>query len=120
MNEEKEKFKLDLAKSDVETLKERVIQGNEKLYQAFEKIREMVDDKEKWTRALDEYGEASKRLHLICSALKAADFYDCLYIVDGVKTISCLTSDRPRWFCHACPSSKRYWEDEIMKLPRGG
>ena len=97
----------------IDFLRVKCVQGNEKLYKAYEQMKDLSGDARKETN--EKYDEALKKLDIYCDLLKALGFYDCLYIDEnGKKTKGCLRNDQPNWFCRVCPSQKRYWEDEIM------
>lgn len=99
-------------------LRDRVIKGNDKLFQAWLQIRELEDGEEKEYQ-LDRWNEAQERLHSLCLELKAKGYHDCLYIENGKKTRSCLSNPDGFW-CQVCPSKIPYWEQELMNLPSPG
>lgn len=101
---------------DVIALRDRVRAGNDKLFQAWLMTHKFTDDKERWTLEMDKWRAAQQKLCLLCSALKNMGYDDCLYIEDGKKTRSCINSSEGFW-CVVCPSSIRYWEQELMDLP---
>jgi len=101
---------------EVLTLRGRVILGNKKLNDAWEQIKGIADDKEQWAAAMDRWRQASEKLSLLCSELKARGYEDCLYRDDqGRKTVSCLGQGGIG--CRVCPSKIPYWEQELMALP---
>ena len=102
---------------EVLALRDRVIKGNQKLLDAWRKIREIAHNSEEWSAQMARWHEAQERLHILCVELKAKGYTECLYIVDGVKTKGCLSNPDGFW-CQVCPSSFRYWEKELMDLPR--
>lgn len=103
-------------------LRSRVINGNEKLFQAWLQIREIAHDSEEWSRQMELWHQAAEKLSFLCSELKLKNFTGCLYIENGEKTKSCL-SNPDGFFCQVCPSARRYFEEEMASLPgpwRGG
>lgn len=100
---------------EVVALKERVILGNQKLFDAWLKIKELVHNSEEWSREMERWHEASDRLRLLCSELKYKGYNACLYLdANGKKTKSCLNNPNGFW-CLVCPSSFPYWEKELFK-----
>lgn len=100
---------------EVLALKERVILGNQKLFDAWLKIKEFADDKEKWVREMDRWHEAVLKLRGLCSELKYKGYDACLYLaMDGKRTKNCLKNPDGFW-CLVCPSSFPYWEKELFK-----
>lgn len=97
-------------------LRDRVINGNNKLFKAWLQIREIAHDSEEWAKQMELWHQAAEKLSLLCQELKLKDFTDCLYIEDGKKTKSCL-SNPDGFFCVCCSSSIPYWEMEMMSLP---
>lgn len=93
-------------------LRDRVIKGNEKLFLAWQQIRELPSGERECQ--LDQWNEAQEKLHNLCLELKAKGYHDCLYIENGKKIRSCL-SEPGGWWCQVCPSSIPYWEQELMK-----
>lgn len=98
---------------EVLLLRERVINGNQKLFTAWEKLRAMVHDTEEWSKQMERWHEATEKLSLLCGELKLKGYDECLYIVNGQKVKSCLKNPGGFW-CQVCPSSYRYWEKEIF------
>jgi len=99
---------------ELEALKSRIRQGNNKLNLAWLQIREMNgEEKEK---QLDRWNEAQEKLHYLNLELKAKGYCDCLYRNEkGEKTKRCL--DEPNgWWCNVCSSNYSYWEEELMSL----
>ena len=99
---------------EILNLRDRVVRGDEKLFQAWLQIREMNgEEKEK---QLDRWNEAQEKLHYLNLELKAKGYCDCLYRNEkGEKTKRCL--DEPNgWWCNVCSSSYPYWETELMSL----
>lgn len=100
---------------EVLTLRDKVIKGNDVLWRAWLKIRD-IKDKEEKERQLDKWNVAQNRLHYFCLELKSKGYEDCLYLdKDGKKTKNCLKNPDGFW-CQVCPSSISYWEKEIMSL----
>ena len=98
-------------------LRDRVIRGNQKLFDAWMKIREIAHGTEEWSRQMDRWCEAQEKLSSLCSELKMWDYVDCLYINEkGEKTRSCLDNPDGFW-CQVCSSEYPYWEEELMNLP---
>jgi len=90
------------------SLLERVKTGNEKLFRAWEQIREMKG--ESWIKGMDNFAEAHKKLRNLCHKLQLLGYNDCLYMVDGKKTKNC---HNQVYWCQVCPSQIRYWEMEL-------
>lgn len=108
---------------EVLALCDRVRLGNEKLFKAWQKIRELAEDKEEWSRQMDRWNEAQEKLHYLCLELKAKGFHDCLYIENGGKTRSCMASNNPDGFwCQVCPCNPNnpYAGQELLELPGPG
>lgn len=101
--------------SEVLALRDRVKLGNEKLNDAWEQIRGMAHDTEEWKELLEQWHQANKKLSLLCSELKARGYTDCLYIENRKKTKKCLLPGDDIG-CRVCPSSRKYWEKELMEL----
>lgn len=128
-----------------ETLPElvtRVKLGNEKLSKAFDQMKAITPNTERWSAAMEQWHRANLLLKLYCDQLEVLGFLDCLYIKyyeglteeeermvmselaagkvfqvkGGVKTVKCLDG----LGCRVCPSKKAYWEDELMALPSPG
>ena len=119
--EEKQKYEQALGKevSLIDFLQTKCVQGNEKLYNAWEQMKGLSDDARQ--EADKKYNQAIEKLDMYCSTLKAHGFDDCLYIKNGTKTKGCLVNlNQPGWFCRACPASqsRKYWEEEMMSLPK--
>lgn len=96
-------------------MRDRVKLGNEKLFRAWLQIRELAYDSEEWSRQMGRFSEATKKLRGLCAELKLKGYDDCLYMENGKKTKSCLSNPDGFW-CQACPSSRKYSEEELMKL----
>jgi len=101
--------------SEVLALRDRVISGNKKLNDAWEQIRGIAHDAEEWKELLEQWHQANEKLSLLCSELKARGYTDCLYIENGKKTKKCLPPGDAIG-CRVCPSSRKYWEKELMEL----
>ena len=97
-------------------LRDRVKSGNDKLSRAWLQIRDLVGDKEEWSRQMDRWQEATEKLHQLCQELKLKGYDDCLYLEDGKRTRTCLNNPDGFW-CQVCPSVYAYWETELMDLP---
>lgn len=103
---------------EVVALKERVIQGNQKLFNAWLKIKEIAHGSEEWSKQMGRWHDAGSKLHLLCIELQSKGYNDCLYLNDdGKKTKACL-GESNGWWCQVCPSSFCYWENELMDLRR--
>ncbi len=100
---------------EVITLRDRVIKGNQKLFEAWLIIRELAPNTEERSRQMDRWNESQNKLHYLCSELKMKRYDDCLYIVNGKKTKHCLKNQDGFW-CQVCPSTYRYWEKEFSDL----
>ena len=104
---------------EFEALKSRIKLGNEKLWKAWEQIRELADDKERWSQEMNRWAQAKEKLWQLVEELRQRfDFYDCLYLENGKKTRGCLHND-DGFFCQVCPCrlNNPYWEKELMGLP---
>lgn len=106
---------------EVILLKERVVNGNQKLFNAWLKIKELDHGGEEWSKLMDKWNEAQQRLHLLCQELKYLGFDECLYLdINNKRTKHCLKNPDGFW-CQVCPSTTRkYWEEELMNLPGPG
>ncbi len=103
---------------EVLDLRDRVIKGNNKLFAAWQQIRELAHNTEEWSAQMDRWNEAQERLHYLCLELKTKGYHDCLYIENGKKTKLCLSNPDGFW-CQVCSSDIKYWEQELMELPNG-
>lgn len=101
---------------ELDALKDRVRQGNDKLFRAWLQIRELVDDKDEWSRQMNRWQEATEKLHNRCQELKLKGYTDYLYLENGKKVKRCLNNPDGFW-CQACPSIYPYWETELMEMP---
>jgi len=99
---------------EVLDLRDRVIKGNDKLFAAWQQIRELDGEEKEYQ--LDRWNEAQERLHYLCLELQAKGYHDCLYIENGKRAKSCLSNPDGFW-CQVCPSSVPYWAQELMDLP---
>ena len=97
----------------LEELKARVKEGNQKLNDAWQRLVKMDHSTQRWEEEAERWHQANEKLSNLCTELKYAGFNDCLYIEDGKKTRGCLTEGEG---CRVCPSSKNYWEQELMSL----
>lgn len=105
---------------EVLELRDRIIRGNQKLFDAWLKIREFAHNTEKWSQQMDRWSEAQTKLHYLCLELQAKGYEDCLYLDENGKRVkSCLNNPDGFW-CQVCPSRFRYWEKELMSLPSAG
>lgn len=125
---------------EVIELRDRVIRGNQKLFEAWMQIRDIKDRDEK-EEQLDKWNVAQDKLHHLCLELQAKRYETCLYIVHyeglaedevmkikeavsegkvtevpgGVKTKNCISEPDGFW-CQVCPSRYPYWQDDFKKL----
>lgn len=103
--------------SEALALRDRVILGNKKLNNALEQLKDIVDDKERWSEEMECWRQANEKLSLLCTQLKTLGYNDCLYLDgQGRKTRKCLEG----MGCRVCPSRIPYGEQELMKLPGPG
>jgi len=104
--------------TDLEALKARVRDGNQKLWVAWCQLKGMVHDREQWSRESERWAQAKEKLWLLIMQLREQhNFYDCLYIENGKKTRGCLHNE-DGFFCQVCPCiTNEYWEKELMNLP---
>lgn len=101
---------------EVIALRDRVVNGNQRLFEAWLKIKELAHDSEEWSRQMDRWNEAQEKLHVLCLELKMMGYSDCLYLDESNrKTKSCLENPDGFW-CQVCPSGYPYWEVEAGKL----
>ena len=100
---------------EVLALLDRVIKGNDKLFQALLVIQDIEEGEEKECQ-LDRWSQALDKLILFCQELKTKGYEECLYIENGKRTKSCLSNPDGFW-CQVCPSSRKYAEEELMALP---
>ncbi len=103
-----------------EALRLRCIAGNEKLTEAYEKLKLMTLSDEAWHAAMEKWHLANEKLSIICTQLEVLGYDICLYIEKGVKTRQCLNSKSSIGDCRVCPSKIHYWKVELMLLPSGG
>ena len=133
-------------KQEIEALRERVKEGNQKLNEAWTAICLLDHKEQRWSDEVEKWHQANEKLSNLCSQLIGLGFEDCLYIIDGadiasksqeevqeilkkidkgeyyrisdkVKTKPCLGDGLG---CRVCPSRMPYWEKEIMNLPSAG
>jgi len=98
---------------EVLALRDRVKLGNEKLFKAWQQIREL--NSAEWSYQMELWYQAGKKLNVLCIELNLKGYGDCLYLENGKKTKSCLDNADGFW-CQVCPSSIRYWDKELMSL----
>ena len=91
----------------------RVKLGNDKLNDAWEKLKAM-EQGEQWKAGLEGWHKANLLLKCYCDQLQQMGFANCLYIENGIKTRKCLTG----LGCRVCPSRISYWEQEFAGLGR--
>ncbi|KKK81713.1 hypothetical protein LCGC14_2810710, partial [marine sediment metagenome] len=94
--------------------------GNEKLTEAYARLKEMTLSDEAWNAAMEKWHLANNKLSLLCTHLESLGYDICLYIEDGVKARKCLNSKSSIGDCRVCPSKIHYWANELMLLPSGG
>ena len=95
-------------------LRDRAIKGNQKLFDAWQRICGMDHESQEWRDAFEEWHQASRRLLDLSDNLKSKGYEDCLYInIDNNKKRSkkCI-GNADGFFCLACPSNKSYWETD--------
>ena len=95
---------------ELESLKARIKDGNEKLNIAWQRICELDHTLPQWGEEIEKWHQANEKLSALCSELKVSGFEDCLYIEDGKKTRRCGFSELG---CRVCPSRRAYWEEEL-------
>ncbi|GAI80584.1 unnamed protein product [marine sediment metagenome] len=100
--------------SEVLALRDRVIKGNEKLFLAWQQIRDLVGEERE--HQWDRWNEAQERLHYLCLELKQ-HYSDCLYLNENSKRFRSCLSEPGGFWCQVCPSSVAYWAQELMNLP---
>lgn len=101
---------------DVLALMERVRKGNDKLNLAWSELLATDHESQTYKDEVDRWFVAKDKLEGLCRNLQAMGFHDCLYLDEsGKKTRSCLISSMT---CLVCPSTIKYWEKELMELPR--
>jgi len=105
---------------EVIALRDRVVRGNLKLNLAWQQLRNIADRTEEWAEQLDRWSEANEKLSTLCYELKLKGYEDCLFLDgNGKKTKKCLMPGEDIG-CRVCPSSKKWWEEELMELPSPG
>lgn len=96
---------------EVLALRDRIILGNQKLFDARMQIREMDTGEEK-KRQQERFDKARDKLHHLCLELQAKGYEDCLYYNnEGKRTKNCLKNLDDFW-CQVCPSSYPYWHGD--------
>ena len=105
---------------EVLALRNRVCLGNDKLFAAWLRIRD-IEDREEKEYQFDRWNEAQRKLHTLCDELKYRfNFHDCLYLDEnGKKTKRCI-GGLDEWWCQVCPSERAWWSEELMSLPSSG
>lgn len=103
-------------KEELETLKSRIRQGNNKLNLAWSQLREIAD-REEWAEQLEKWSQANIKLSALCTELKLKySFNECLYLDgEGKKTKKCLPPGGELG-CRVCPSERAWWSEELMAL----
>jgi len=97
-------------------LRDRVIRGNLKLFNAWERIKGMDHSKDEWKAQMDRWHDATERLSLLCTELKFKGYLTCLYFnEEGKRTKNCLQNPNGFW-CQVCPSTYPFWEEDVLKL----
>ena len=99
----------------INTLKEKVKLGNQKLNLAWDQICKIDHESQRWNDEVERWHQANEKLSLLCMELEGLGFVDCLYLENGKKTRRCLPP--VGLSCRVCPSIRRYWETELMSLP---
>lgn len=100
---------------EVIALRERVILGNQKLFDAWNNIKKLDHESQQWKDEFERWHQACERLSLLCTELKVKGYEDCLYLENGKRTRSCLSNPDGFW-CQVCPSTPRYWDKEFDDL----
>ena len=103
---------------EILALRGRVKKGNDKLFEAWQQIRELAHNSDEWSEQMELWHQAGKKLSVLCTELKLKGYGDCLYLENGKKTKNCLDNPGGFW-CQVCPSSIRYWDKELMSLGKG-
>lgn len=98
---------------EVIALRDRVVNGNEKLIKAWSEILKIVD-KEQCNEEIERWHQASLKLSGFCTQLESLGYRDCLYINEtGKKIVKCGFADIG---CRVCPSVREYWAEELFAL----
>jgi hypothetical protein len=109
-------FEMDIyTKDQIEELKERIRQGNQKLNEVWAMLIKIDHASKEYKDGCDKWYEATAKLRMYCDQLISLSYEDCLYIIGGKKTMGCLEG----LGCRVCPSKEKYWEKELMDLPSG-
>lgn len=108
---------------EVLELKERVIRGNQKLFEAWCKIKGIVHNTKEWSAQMERWIQAKEKLWLLVKQLNEQfGFNDCLYLDENGKKIKGCLHNPDGFFCQVCPCdlNNPYWEKELMSLPSPG
>ena len=98
--------------SEVLTLRERVVTGNQKLNMAWAQLCKMDHESQQWKDELERWHQANEGLSKRCRDLKMMGYTDCLYIDEkGKKTMKC--GGMGQLGCRVCSSSREYWIEEM-------
>jgi len=102
-------------RQEIEALRERVKQGNQKLNEAWTAICLLDHKEQRWSDEVEKWHQANVKLSALCSHLILLGFNDCLYLDDNSKkTKKCGASALG---CRVCPSIREYWLEEMDFKP---
>ncbi len=76
----------------------RVTKGNQALFDAWIRAKQVADNPVEWARYMDAIGEKFILLDNLCRALKILGYTECLY----KEHRPCFSAE---WFCFVCPKS---------------
>lgn len=111
-------FEMELYTKDrLNELLERIRQGNKKLGEAWVQVAKLDHSTQEYKDSVDRWFQADVKLKSYCDQLEAMGFRNCLYMIDGKKTHSCLDKN---FTCWVCPSAVEYWLMEFDDLGRSG
>lgn len=126
---------------EVLLLRDRVILGNQKLFDAWKRICTLDHESQEWRDEFERWHQATKKLGVLCYNLQGGGYEDCLYIKyykgltmeeegvimeeiskgkvtevpGGVRTKNCLKNPDGFW-CQVCPSIYPYWQEDVKGL----
>ena len=96
-------------------LRERVIKGNQKLFDAWQVICKIDHESQQWKDELEKWHQATAKLSILCSNLQGLGYWDCLYLEGERRLKNCLQNP-DGFFCLSCPSRYPYWEKDAKVI----
>lgn len=100
---------------EVLELRDRVIKGNQKLFDAWQKICKIDHESQEWKDEVERWHQATGKLSILCSNLQGMGYCDCLYLEGDKRSKNCLQNPNG-FFCLVCPSEYPYWQEDAGKL----